>query len=142
MIKGIDFTGVTISFHCHDGYGNYVMCRRTELCRDEHGCWDFGGGGLKFNESLIEGVNREVQEEYGVEPIEIEFLGFDEVHREHEGKKTHWISFRYKVLVDREKVVNNELDKHSDLRWVTLDNLPTPLHSQLGRFIKKYQEKL
>ncbi len=142
MIKGTDFTGVTISFQCHDGQGNYVICRRSEQCRDEHGCWDFGGGGLKFNEALIEGVKREVREEYGVDSLNIEFLGFDEIHREHESKKTHWISFRYKVLVEREKVVNNEPDKHSDLQWVTLNNLPNPLHSQLGKLLIKYQDKL
>lgn len=142
MVKGKDFTGITISFQCHDGNGNYVICRRNENCRDEHGCWDFGGGGLKFNETLIEGVKREVMEEYGVEPLEIEFLGFDEVHREDSGVPTHWISFRYRVLVEKEKVVNNEPHKHSDLQWVTIDTLPSPLHSQIEKFIKKYRDRL
>ncbi len=142
MIKGIDYTGITISFHCHDGNGSYVMHKRSHLCRDEHDRWDFGGGGLKFNESLEDGVKREVQEEYGTLPLEVEFLGFDEIHREHEGKKTHWISFRYRVLVDREKVVNNEPDKHTDMQWFKLNNLPTPLHSQLDKFLTKYRESL
>ena len=139
MIKGIDYTGVTISFFCHDGKGNFVIHRRNKNCRDEHGCWDFGGGGLKFNEKLIDGVRREIEEEYGTKPLEIEIMGVDEVFRIYEGKDTHWIAFRYKVLVDREKVVNNEPEKHSELQWVTLDSLPLPLHSQVASCIEKYK---
>jgi ADP-ribose pyrophosphatase YjhB (NUDIX family) len=142
MIKGIDFTGITVSFYCHDGQGNYVFHKRSDTCRDEHGRWDCGGGGLKFGERLIDAVHREVEEEYGTNPKEVEFLGTDEIHREHDGKPTHWISFRYRVLVDREKVINNEPDKHSDLGWFTLDTVPTPRHSQLDGELEKYKEFL
>ena len=45
-------------FRCHDGKGNYVMHRRNVNCRDEHGCWDFGGGGLKFGETIADGLSR------------------------------------------------------------------------------------
>jgi len=89
MIKGIDFTGITITFYCHDGEGNYLFHKRSDECRDEHGRWDCGGGGLKFNEKLLDGVKREVTEEFATEPKEIEFLGYDEVFREHEGVPTH-----------------------------------------------------
>lgn len=115
------------------------MHKRNKKCRDEWGCWDFGGGGLKFNEKLIDGVNREVEEEYGTKPLAIEYMGADEVFRTHEGKSTHWISFRYKVLLDREKVINNEPDKHEELQWVTLDTLPSPLHSQVAQEMNKYE---
>ncbi len=142
MIKGIDYTGITISFYCHDGKGNFVTHRRTQNCRDEWGRWDFGGGGLKFNEKLEDGVMREVEEEYGTKPIQIEFMGTDEVFRTHEGKNTHWISFRYKVLVDKDSVKNNEPEKHDALMWVTLDNLPSPLHSQSGASLEKYKSIL
>ena len=142
MVKGIDYTGLVVSFFCHDGAGNYLMHQRGTNCRDEHNSWDFGAGGLKFDEALLDGLRREIEEEYGVEAKEIKFLGIDEIHREHEGKKTHWISFQYLALVDRDKVVNNEPDKHSNLRWVTLDTLPSPLHSTLGVIIEKYKDKL
>lgn len=52
MKKGIDYIGVTVSFYCHDGAGNFVLHKRNHNCRDEHGCWDFGGGGLKHGETL------------------------------------------------------------------------------------------
>jgi len=142
MKKGEDYTGVTVSFYCHDGKGNYIFHKRSEKCRDEHRKWDCGGGGLKFNEKLNDAVNREVEEEFGTKPLDIKFMGVDEVFREHEGNPTHWIAFRYRVLVDREKVINNEPVKHEELIWCTLDNLPTPLHSQIPHELEEYKEFL
>lgn len=142
MKKGVDYTGVCVSFYCHDGKGNYLFHKRSEKCRDEHGRWDCGGGGLKFNEALLDGVKREVSEEFGVEPLMIEPLGVAEVFREHEGSPTHWIAFRYRVLVDREKVVNNEPEKHSEWGWFKIGNPPMPLHSQVPKELEEYKEKL
>lgn len=129
MQKGIDYIGITVSFRCHDGQGNYVMVRRGQNCRDERGCWDFGGGGLKFGETIEECLLREIQEEYGTKPESYEFIGHKELHRTHEGLPTHWLQFQYRVLLDRKKVVNNEPDNHDELGWFTLDNLPSPQHS-------------
>lgn len=142
MKKGVDYTGITVSFYCHDGDGNYVIHKRGQNCRDEQGTWSFGGGGLEFNETLTDAVVREVKEEFGADALEYTCLGFDEKFRTHEGVATHWIGFRYVVLVDREKVFNNEPDKHDELMWVTLDNLPNPLHSQEATDLEKYRDKL
>lgn len=142
MIKGIDYTGICITFYCHDGEGNYLFHKRSEKCRDEHGCWDCGGGGLKVGERLLDGVKREVAEEFATQPREIEFLGFDEVFREHEGEHTHWLAFRYKVLINKEEVKNNEPEKHSELGWFTISNPPSPLHSQIPKELEEYKDKL
>ncbi len=142
MIKGIDFTGITVSFYCHDGKGEYLLHKRTTKCRDEHGAWDCGGGGLTFGETLEDGLKREIQEEYGTKPKEIQFLGFDEVFREHEDKPTHWISFRYRVLLDREKVVNGEPEKIEELSWHKISDFPIPLHSQMKSALEKYSSFL
>lgn len=77
MIKGIDFTGINVTFYCHDGAGSYLFHKRGINCRDEHGRWDCGGGGLKFNETLEDAVRREVREEFGTDALEIEFMGFE-----------------------------------------------------------------
>ncbi len=142
MRKGFDYIGVCVTFYCHDGQGNYLFHKRSELCRDEHGRWDCGGGGLKFGETLLEGVKREVNEEYGVSPLQIEVLGVSDVFREIEGEKSHWIAFRYKVLVERDRVINNEPEKHSELGWFTLNNLPSPLHSQIPDELEAFRGKL
>ncbi len=142
MIKGIDFTGIAVAFLCHDGKGNYVMHRRNQNCRDEHGCWDFGGGGLKFGETLEDCLSREVKEEYDADIIDSKFLGYRQLLREHEGNKTHWICFYYQALVDPNQVINNEPDKHDVLDWFTFDNLPQPLHSMILQDIEMYKAKL
>lgn len=142
MIKGVDYTGVTVTFLCHDGKGEYVFHKRSNKCRDEHGMWDHGGGGLRFGETLEVALYREVEEEYGTKPISHEFMGFDEIMRVHEGKKTHWIAFRFKVLVEREKVINGEPEKIDEIGWFTLDVLPSPLHSVVPSVLAKYRDVL
>lgn len=142
MKKGLDYTGVTVVYFCHDGAGNFLMNKRGQNCRDEQGTWDPGGGGVEFGESVEETVKKEIMEEYGTDVIKQEFLGFRDIHREANGKKTHWIGLDFKVLVDRNKAKNGEPHKFDDVQWFTLDTLPSPLHSQFPTFIKLYEQKL
>lgn len=142
MKKGFDYIGNCVCFYCHDGKGNYMLHRRGEGCRDEVGVWDFGGGGIKFGESIEQAVIREVGEEYGVTPIKIEELGYSDIFRTIGDKESHWIAFRFKVLVDRDRVVNNEPEKHSDLGWFKITDLPSPLHSQIPHELERFKDKL
>lgn len=142
MKKGLDYTGVSISYFCHDGKGNFLMAKRSNNCRDEHGRWDQGGGGLEFDDTVLGTLKKEIQEEYCTDVLEYEFLGYRDVHREHEGRKTHWVALDFKVLVDRDKVKNGEPHKFDDLGWFTLDNLPEPLHSQFLNALALYKDKL
>jgi ADP-ribose pyrophosphatase YjhB (NUDIX family) len=137
MNKGTDFTGVTICYFCHDGKGKFLMNLRSTNCRDEHGRWDIGAGGLEFGDGVEETLRKEIKEEYCTDVLKFEFMGFRELHREHEGKRTHWIALDYKVLVDPSKVDNGEKHKFVDIGWFTLDNLPSPTHSQFPRFLEK-----
>jgi 8-oxo-dGTP diphosphatase len=142
MIKGIDYIGVSASFFCHDGQGNFVMAKRSQNARDERGNWDCGGGGVEFGHTVEETLHKEIKEEYGADILSYEFLGYREAKRMHEGTPTHWVSLDFKVLVDPSQVKNNEPRKFDDLAWFTLSNLPTPLHSQFPAFLEKYKGKL
>jgi 8-oxo-dGTP pyrophosphatase MutT (NUDIX family) len=71
MQKGIDHIGITTVFACHDGEGNYLFSKRSTNCRDEHGTWDPGGGGLDFGDMLEDNVRKEVMEEYCATVLEI-----------------------------------------------------------------------
>jgi hypothetical protein len=53
MKKGIDCIGNTVVFACHDGQGNYLLSKRSTACRDEHGTWDQGGGGIELHDTVI-----------------------------------------------------------------------------------------
>ena len=142
MKKAEDFTGVTIVYFCHDGNGNFLMNKRSANCRDEHGCWDQGGGGLEFGDTVENTIRKEVQEEYCTDVINFEFLGYRDIHRTHNDKNTHWVALDFKVLVDKEKARNGEPHKFDSVEWFTLDKLPEPLHSQALVQLEVFKENL
>lgn len=140
--KGIDCIGVSVTYFCHDGKGEFVMAKRSENARDEHGRWDVGGGGLEFGDTVEETLRKEITEEYCTDVLDFEFLGYRDVHREQNGKETHWIGLDFKVRVDREKVKIGEPHKFDEIGWFTLDTIPDQVHSQLPTFLKLHKGKL
>ena len=129
--RGVDFIGITCTFFCHDGKGNFLLNKRSQKCRDERGTWDCGSGALKFGESFEEGTRREVREEYGVEIKKLQQVQVRNVLRtNHEGEQTHWVAIVFTCLIDAKKVKNGDPDKIEELRWFHYSELPTPLHSQ------------
>ena len=142
MKQGIDTIGVTVTFLCHDGKGNFLLAKRSINTRDEHGKWDGGGGALEFGDRVEETLYKEIKEEYSTDIVEYQFLGYRDVHRTDNGQPTHWIALDHKVLVDRDKVKNGEPHKFDELGWFRIDNLPSELHSQLPNFISKYKDQL
>ena len=142
MKQGTDYTGVCVVYFCHDGKGNHVRAKRNQNARDEKGRWDIGGGGVEFGDTIENTLRKEIKEEYDADVLDFEFLGFRDVHREHEGKKTHWIALDYKVLVDPKQVKLNEPHKFDDIKWFTLENVPENVHSQFPEFLRKYKNRL
>jgi ADP-ribose pyrophosphatase YjhB (NUDIX family) len=138
MRKGVDHIGISLVYFCHDGAGHFLMNLRSRQARDEWGRWDIGGGALEFGHTVEETLRKEIREEYCTHVLASEFLGFREVHREHSGEQTHWITLDFKVLVDRSKVQNGEPHKFDEIAWFTLDAMPSPVHSQLPEFLEKY----
>ena len=142
MQKGIDYIGISASYVCHDGKGNYLMNKRSTKCRDEHGCWDFGGGSVEFGDTIEETLKKELKEEYCVEKFTSKFLGYNESFRNIEGKKSHWIHFCFLVEVDSNEVKNGEPEKFEELGWFTLNDLPKPLHSDIKGELKQFWNQL
>ncbi|MEK7505126.1 MAG: NUDIX domain-containing protein [Patescibacteria group bacterium] len=146
---GVDYVGVNCTFWCHDGKGRVLMHKRSNKCRDEQGRWDCGAGAMEFGETFEDAVRREVQEEYGVASLAVEYVATRNVLREHNGRKTHWVKNLHLVLVDPSKVKNMEPEKIDEIGWFTLDKLPEPLHSQVTSevemirdFLSKTQKRL
>ena len=140
--KGTDYIGVTVVYFCHDGGGKFVMAKRSENARDERGRWDVGGGGLEFGEFVPDALRREIKEEYCTDVLGYEFLGYRDVHREHDGQPTHWISLDFKVRIDPAKVAIGEARKFDDIGFFTLDTIPEHSHSQFPEFLRLYRDKL
>jgi len=142
MQKGQDYTGITVVYLCHDGKGSVLLNKRSVNCRDEHGAWDPGSGAMEFGDTVEHTLKKEIAEEYCTDVLNYEFLGYRDVHREHDGRKTHWIALDFKVRINEKKVSNGEPHKFDAVEWFTLDKLPTPLHSQFPYFLEKYDTKL
>lgn len=143
MKKGVDYIGVGVCFYCHDGKGRFLLSKRTNKTRDEHGTWDPGGWGVNFGETLLKSLTREIKEEYGTKVLKSEFLGHRDIRRiDESGRKTHWLIFDFKVRVDPKKIKNGDPKKHERVEWFTFDSLPSPMHSQWTEFLRLYKKKL
>jgi len=141
--KGTSFVGITTCFVCHDGCGNIFMAKRSKNARDEHGNWDIGGGGLKWGITATDNVAREIKEEYSATPTEITFLGYRDVFRKlPDGTPNHWLALDFIALVNHDEVKINEPDMFDNSGWFKIDNLPTPLHSQLKILFEKYKPEI
>ncbi|MBI1857454.1 NUDIX hydrolase [Candidatus Saccharibacteria bacterium] len=131
--RGIDHIGVTVCFVVHDGQGNLLLQKRGPKARDEQGRWDIGGGAVEMGELLEDAVRREVLEELGTDPLEIEFITAGDAHREHNGNNTHWVYLLHSVRIDPSTVINKEPHKISEIGWFNADTIPTPMHSQFHK---------
>lgn len=140
--RGVDYIGVNCAFFCHDKDNRFLMHKRSQNCRDEQGRWDNGAGSMEFGETFAETVRREIMEEYGVEPLEIEYIATENMLRDHNGQTTHWIKNLHWVLVDPDQVKMNEPDKMDEIDWFSFDNLPEPLHSQAVKGIESIKKHL
>lgn len=141
--RGVDFTGVTCVFFCHDGKGNVLLQKRSQNCRDEQGRWDCGGGSLEFGEGSFESaVRREVQEELGVDPLDVRFATVTNVVRDNNGTPTHWIAILHTVLIPRGQERIGEPDKIDDLQWFSVDALPDDRHSCFDRHFNLVKDVL
>ncbi len=140
--KGVSFTGVGTVFLCRDGRGNFLMSKRSQNTRDEQGRWEIPGGGLKWGSSAEDNIQKEVKEELCAVAKDIKFIGYRDVFREKkDGTKTHWLMLDFAVLVDPNEVKIGEPEQCEEIGWFTLQNQPSPIHSQHQKFIDKYQQE-
>lgn len=143
MEKGTDYIGISVVTICHDGNGKYLLEYRSDRCRDEHLTWSpIGSGGLRKEEKLETAVRREVEEECGAIPTDIEFLGHREVFRNIDGVDTHWIAFDFRAKINPAEVNIMEPDKCLKLEWFAVSDIPEPMHSQFPIFLEQHKDKL
>lgn len=141
--KGVDHIGIAIVYFCHDGKGNLLMMKRSQNARDEQGTWDVGGGALELFDTVENTLQKEIKEEFCTDVLDYKFMGYRDVHRVlPDGQKTHWLSLDFVVLIDPTKVAIGEPHKFDAMGWFTLENLPSPLHSQLPHDIELNKEML
>jgi 8-oxo-dGTP pyrophosphatase MutT (NUDIX family) len=119
MKPGKDCIGVFVTAVLHDGAGNFLMAKRGQNARDNHGRWEFGGGTVEVGEKLEETLMREYAEELGVVPFNIKFIEM----REFVNEGYHWIGAFFVAQIDpaTPRIVEPVFD---ELQWFTSATMP------------------
>ncbi len=139
FIKGKDYIGVGVGAVIFERNQILLLKRLKE---PEVGYWSIPGGAIEFGETIEEAVKRELQEELAAEVDIVTLLGVTNHILPEE--KLHWVSpvFLVKIIAGIPK--NVEADKHSDLCWFKLENLPnnvTLTTKTAINFLNKYLAK-
>ncbi|MBR8828159.1 MAG: NUDIX hydrolase [Gomphosphaeria aponina SAG 52.96 = DSM 107014] len=101
----------------------------------EPDCWDLPGGGLEPHESLLEGLQREVKEETGIENFTIEKLltVAESFFPEGEGNFLHTVNVIYQCSV-HPKPLSFSIDEMEigakGVQWLPIEQLNPQICSQ------------
>ncbi|HLY32168.1 MAG TPA: NUDIX domain-containing protein [Ktedonobacterales bacterium] len=104
--------------------GRYLLARRSDI-----GWWNLPGGGLEYNETLAEGLAREVQEEVHLNVAVEQLVGVYEKPQ----KREFVLAFRCRQLDAAEPSLSSET---TEVGWFAPDALPErtlPKHAQRVR---------
>lgn len=105
-----------------------LICRKT---RSFNGQFCLVGGKVKKNESMIEGLCREIIEEIGFMPEIVKITRLSEFMTEDKS-----FAFLSSLIVVENEFVPLLNDECSGYAWVDIRNLPKPLHPSLKDIIK------
>ena len=122
MKPGFDCVGVGCGALIVNDKNETILLKRTSKTRNGTGFWSKPGGGVEFGEKVEDAVIREIKEELGVDVEIVKFLGFTEGILI-DGKQ-HWISFNYLAKIISGEIKNMEPEKHEEIKWFKLDDLP------------------
>lgn len=117
--------------------GKLLLVKRSKSCTWP-GYYCNIGGHVDGNETIREAACREAFEEIGivVNPEDLQFVHV--VHRYHEAGEV--ICFFFKVVQFQGKIYNKEPEKHEELIWASLDNLPEPLFPTFKTYLENTEQ--
>lgn len=99
---------------------------------DSEGSWALPGGRLKVGESVVDGVAREISEEFGVATCEYRFLGVIEQNIVIGEQRMHEHNFIYSANYSG---VITLCDDTLNWKWMSFDNLDTIRPAGCGRML-------
>lgn len=103
--------------------GKYLLGQKAPNVGPYPNTWHLIGGGVDLeNESLEEGLRREIREETGLEVEEIKRIAFDENTTENKhGEMTHYVFLIHHVQAKSGEVMPN--DDIVDAQWFVKEEL-------------------
>lgn len=113
--------------------------------RADNGTWATHGGGLELGETIYQALERELQEEIGIKPINPEFLGVysgEKMYNEYPNNdKVYTISF-YFVVQNYDGKPEEDNDEVLELKWFDIENLPDNIFKVDGFAINDFKNFL
>ncbi|UUD62258.1 NUDIX domain-containing protein [Pseudomonas seleniipraecipitans] len=103
--------------------GRLLLVRR--LREPEAGCWGLPGGKVDWLEPVEQAVRREIEEELAIRLTVLNLLCV--VDQIDPARGEHWLAPVYLADAFEGEVRNVEPEKHGDIGWFPMDNLPEPL---------------
>jgi ADP-ribose pyrophosphatase YjhB (NUDIX family) len=107
-----------------------------QMTLPEVDCWDLPGGGLEPNETILDGLRRETQEETGISSFEIIGLltatdsFFPDPHME--GRQLHNVNIIYLCSVDRQSCILSSSDPEigvKGIQWIPVNRITADICS-------------
>lgn len=141
MIKaGRDYIGVGVGAMIFNGQGQVFLSQRGHRAGNERGTWEFPGGRVEFGERLVDAIQREFMEEYGMTITIERLLTVDDHILPDEGQ--HWVSPTFiGSHIDGQPCIL-EPDKCSAIGWFALDDLPAPLSQITQSDLVAYHQQM
>lgn len=103
--------------------GKLLLIQRRRMPEADH--WGLPGGKVDWLEPVERAVKREIQEELGIQPGELELLCVADHIAPNEAE--HWVAPVYLVRQFDGVPELMEPEKHAAWGWFALDRLPEPL---------------
>ena len=96
--------------------------------REDNGMWALHGGGMDVGETYIDTLNREIEEELGITPIDPKLLGIfsgEKMYHKYEKSKDEvYVLSHAFICSDYEGDIKFTDGEVKELKWFDVDNLP------------------
>jgi len=135
MKTGKDCIGIGCGAIIVNNQNEILLVKRSINSRTEPGTWSRPGGEVEFSEKIEDAVKREIKEETNIDIKVIDLLEVSQVVT----SESHWIAFGYLAEAISNKVINTEPQKHDEVAWFSLNNLPENLNQYTKNSIEKYK---
>ena len=139
MKGGIDYIGVGVGAIIVDNQGYIFLAQRGSKAKNERGLWEFPAGSVEFGETLVQALQREIQEEYGIQ-ISVGTL-VDVVDHILPQEHQHWVSPTYICEIVSGKPYIRESEKCTEIGWFSVDQAPNEL-TQITRLNLEHYGRL
>jgi len=134
MIKGKDYIWVGCWAFILNENNELLLMKRNKNCRNKAGYWSIPGWGVDFWETMHSAIIRETMEEIGVKVEVLKLLCYtDDIISE---ENQHWLGLQFLCKIIEWEVNNLEPHKCEEIKWFSLNNLPSKLTKPTINWVK------